>query len=275
MVSDLRRQLSGRQAWLQQLGKDTSIAADSHSPRHVLRLEMADKFSRQTAGVQLDSRTTDIIQRRVHKREREAVKAVERCLRARLTPEVEKKMLAALLTLKFSKLPTLSKIAAATTVTDGLGNTRSLAACHPVQALAAVRAGAMAAWPEVDWSALAAACDDVAGLLLGKNQGGLAPAVAQSHAAQLWEDVAKWIERHAEGFRRGEICPGGDIGSIAYLISPTELRKFLDTSHQTATAATSLMAAMADAGTQRYSTVRCALLGIYICNDFTVVSMRY
>ena len=180
-------------------------------PPDVLRFMMCDKASRLMQSQYVEVGTAEAMAAEVRKREILALNAAERCLRVKLEDPTRKKFIVALMPLKLTALPTLAKLSEAATITDGLGVTSVVSASSPVQAMAAMRAALMAAWPEFDWSPLLAAEDDARALLLGKREGGLNPEVARSRAAQLWQEVTAHVESRADSFRLATTFPDATV----------------------------------------------------------------
>tara|TARA_B110001450_G_scaffold17306_1_gene15953 strand:+ start:273 stop:6269 length:5997 start_codon:yes stop_codon:yes gene_type:complete len=215
------------------------------APPDVMRLMMADKYARYDAIANLAPMLGDTIVSEVAAREAAAKMAAERCLRGELAPGLSKQFLSTVVSLTFDKMPSLAKIAEATATTDALGHTRTLSESSPIQAAAATRAAMMAAWPELNWTALMAAEDDIRGLILGKQEGGSGPIAATARAAQLWTDVGKHIQKRANLFRQRKIFAGEKITANVNDIFETKLlMDILDEKHESNTAAMTMLSTM-------------------------------
>ena len=173
-------------------------------------------------------------------RELAAGRAAERCLRAELPQKLRKEFLDALLSFQIDKMPKLSELAAELTVRDALGSSHKTAACHVVQAAAAVRAALTNAYPEFGFEALLAMEDDFRGLLIGHVASGVAAQAANTRAAQLYAASMKRIARSASAFREGQAPPG----ELRDLFQPASFYSFLDEQHEANMATTEMVASL-------------------------------
>ena len=184
------------------------------TPTDILRLQMADTHSRDTTGVLMDGELRDALNAATRAREHRATKAIERNLGAELNKEVQKKLLTAIIMLKFSKMPPLNLICAASRSEDAFGHSNSTSQCHAVQGITAVRAGIVAAWPELSFEALRDSEDVVRTMLLGKAVIKIEAEVSERAAAAMFTMVGKHIEDRAEAFRQGQICVGTPVDDM-------------------------------------------------------------
>jgi hypothetical protein len=213
------------------------------APLDILRLQMADKFTQRELSDSLSPDLSDAIAAELRARAHLASAAMERCMRVKLPSDIEKKVIDTLLPMKLSKMPSLAEISKETTVKDMLGNaTRTTTAASPIQAIAALRAGLMAAWPEYDFMPLLAAEDDIRSLLLGKHEAQAGQKLAEARAGQLWLDVRNMIERNSDAFRNGTLLSEGSPATPYDLLGREQMHALLDKNYEANLAATSLMA---------------------------------
>jgi len=139
------------------------------TPTDILRLQMADTHSRDTTGALMDGELRDALNAAARAREHRATRAIESNLGAELDKDMQKKLLSAVMMLKFSKIPALNLVCAASKSEDPFGHSNVTSQCHAVQGITAVRAGVVAAWPEISFEALRDSEDMVRTLLLGKS----------------------------------------------------------------------------------------------------------
>jgi hypothetical protein len=243
ILDGLRSSNANNAAWARSAKATSALEITKNAPLDVLRLQMTDKFTQKEQCELLAPEMGDAIAGDARARAAAAMKAIERCLRAKLPSDVEKKTVETLVCLKFSKMPSIHEISKESSFKDSFGYTsRAVTASSPVQSIAAVRAGLTAAWPEVDWTALLAAEDDIRGLLLGKHEAQAGPDISKARAGQLWIDVCKLIEKRADLFRAGTLFPSGGPEMLRDLVGKDEMHKLLDSAHEANLAATSLIA---------------------------------
>ena len=223
-------------------------------PNDVLRLMMADKSSRVDSETNLPAATREAIGQSLDARGRAAKKAIERALRAQVQPDLIKRIVLAITSISFTKMPSLKSIAEAATIVDSFGVSRKMGACHPSQAVAAIRAGLAAHWPEIDWAPFLWLEDDVRGLLLGKNEGGIAAEAASVRAGQLFEALTKHMAARADAFRLGTLFPANEAPSD--LLGADEVQTALDVQHDSNMAAMGLLAAVTSNGSNVFAAYR-------------------
>jgi hypothetical protein len=165
-LASSRGRNSDREAWAGRVASSgESIARDP--PADCLRVAMADRFARARLCSELDAPLATALTADARARDVAAGRAAERCLRAELPVKLRREFLDALLSFQIDKMPKLSELAAELTFKDTLGSSHKVAACHVVQAAAAVRAALTNAYPEFQFEALLAMEDDFRGLLIG------------------------------------------------------------------------------------------------------------
>ena len=179
-------------------------------------------------------------------REHRATKAIESNLGAELNKEVQKKLLTAIIMLKFSKMPALNLVCAASKSEDAFGHSNSTSQCHAVQGITAVRAGIVAAWPELSFEALRDSEDVVRTMLLGKAVIKIDAEVSERAAAAMFTMVGKHIEDRAEAFRQGQICVGTPVSDM---IDNDKLREKIEKKRDELKNTTELMSQTTSTGT--------------------------
>lgn len=234
-----------RNEWEKKVRLESADKVTEGAPNDCLRYIMADKMSKTEAEVHLSASSREVLVKEVAARESAVRKAVERALRAKLAPALMKKLTATVLTFHFSKMPSLKEIAESANLVNTFGESTHINACHPVQAMAAIRSAFHAAYPEIDMSPMLAVEDDVRGLLMGKNEGGIAAEAAQTRASQLIEKVQRAFERRISDFRQGIIMADA---SPRDLLERDKIQRMLDEAHDANTAALGLLAAVVKQG---------------------------
>ena len=213
----------------------------ANPPADCLRAAMADKFARRHLTSALEPELATALTCDADARERAARTAIERLLHASLPPKLDKHLMATLLSFQFGEMPKLSEVAAELSVKTVLGDAQHMKAATPAQAAAAIRAGLMAAYPELDLSAFLALEDDFRGLLEGHGQPGAGQVATRLRAAQLWTDTTAHFEKCVQDFRMGL---KGDKGVRDIFDTPTVITK-LTTQHAANMAAAAMTTAIA------------------------------
>ena len=221
------------------------------TPTDILRLQMADTHSRDTTGALMDGELRDALNAAARAREHRATRAIESNLGAELDKDMQKKLLSAVMMLKFSKIPALNLVCAASKSEDPFGHSNVTSQCHAVQGITAVRAGVVAAWPEISFEALRDSEDVVRTLLLGKSVIKIEPEVSERAAAAMFKMVGKHIEDHAEAFRQGQTCLPDANGkaSVWDMIDNNALREKVEKKRDELKNTTELMSQTASSST--------------------------
>ena len=239
----LQQQGEATQQWMRRATDNPGKIA-SNPPEDVLRVAMADSFSRKALMSELDPALATAIDMDARARAAAARAAVERRMCCVLPAKLDEQLFQTITIFAFSKMPSIADLAAELTLKNALGGVTKLTQSKPAQVVAAIRAGLAAAYPEFDFAGLMEAEDDFRGLLDGHGHEGMAMEAATVRAADLWHFITKHMEKRVREFCSGVIMAKDIPGGIYDIFQTEDIKAKLDIRNESNQAAMVMVASL-------------------------------